>query len=145
MSASDLFTSDKPAKTASQNPLFGPYVLAPEPRLREDLFYTFKEESDRVYDTWVKMQKRQMKGDAKQYFEENKDLIKSHGYVAKAESMLKKINGEIRRIGELPAEKMSPEEKRERITELQSTKNKVLKGVIDQRIKAGMNKYPWED
>jgi len=145
MAGSDLFTNDKPAKNASQNPLFGPYVLSPEPRLREDLFYTFKEETDRVYDTFIKMQKRQIKGDAKKYFEDNKELIKGYGFTSRADAELKRINAEIRRVGELPGEKMAPEAKRDRINELQGIKNRVLKGVIDQRIKAGMNKYPWED
>ena len=91
------------------------------------------------------MQKRQIKGDAKKYFEDNKELIKGYGFTSRADAELKRINAEIRRVGELPGEKMAPEAKRDRINELQGIKNRVLKGVIDQRIKAVMNKYPWED
>jgi hypothetical protein len=83
--------------------------------------------------------------DANKYFEDIKELIKGYGFTSRADAELKRINAEIRRVGELPGEKMAPEAKRDRINELQGIKNRVLKGVIDQRIKAGMNKYPWED
>ena len=138
MAGSDLFTSDKPEKTASQNPLFGPYVLPPEPRLKESLFYPFRDKVEEKHDTFIKMQKRQIKGDAKKYFEENKELIKAHGYVSDAGNSLKQINSEIARVGELPGSKMSAEEKRRRITELQGKKNQLLNGVFEMRKRAGL-------
>ena len=84
------------------------------------------------------MKSKQHPVEAKNYFNENKGLIIAHGYTSGVESPLKKVNAEIRRISDLPSSEMSPDAKRERMTDLQRIKNDILKDVIEIRKKAGL-------
>lgn len=131
---SDMFTSDKPERVWARNPVIGQMFLPPEPRGREDLFYDLKKRSDEAYNTWETMNKRYHKEDAKEYFKENKSLIRTHDYITNAEAGLKEINAEIRRMSDDP--RLTPTEKRKRITYFQRQKNNILESVNQERLRA---------
>ena len=131
---SDMFTSDKPERVWARNPIIGQVFLPPEPRGREDLFYELKKRSDEAYNTWETMNKRYHKADAKEYFEENKSLIRTHDYITNAEAGLKEINAEVRRLSDDP--RLTPTEKRKRITYFQQKKNNILESVNRERLRA---------
>jgi hypothetical protein len=135
MWGSDLFTEDKPEKTWAQNPIVGQMFLPPEPRGREDQFYDLKQRSDEAYNTWMNMVKNQRTLEAKEYMQENKDIIKIHDYITSAEAGLKEKNAQIRIIADTP--KLDPAEKRRRITRLQEQKNDIIKNINYFRQKAG--------
>jgi len=135
MWGSDLFTEDKPERTWSQNPIVGQMFLPPEPRGREDQFYDLKQRSDEAYNTWMSMVKNQRTLEAKEYMQENKDIIKIHDYITSAEAGLKEKNAQIRIIADTP--KLDPAEKRRRITRLQEQKNDIIKNINYFRQKAG--------
>lgn len=131
---SDMFTSDKPERVWARNPVIGQMFLPPEPRGREDLFYDLKKRSDEAYNTWETMNKRYHKAEAKEYFEENKSLIRTHDYITNAEAGLKELNAEIRRMSDDP--RLTPTEKRKRITYFQRQKNNILESVNQERLRA---------
>jgi hypothetical protein len=131
---SDMFTSDKPDRVWARNPIIGQVFLPPEPRGREDLFYDLKERSDEAYNTWETMNKRYHKAEAKEYFEENKSLIRTHDYITNAEAGLKELNAEIRRLSD--DRRLTPTEKRKRITYFQGKKNDILESVNRERLRA---------
>ena len=54
MWGSDMFTSDKPERIWSQNPLVGSFALAPVGHGPEANFYDLKQKTDAKYDTFVK-------------------------------------------------------------------------------------------
>lgn len=136
MYGSNLFSGDRVSPQAKDNPLYGSFVLPEVPRGREDLFYDLKERSDKKYETFLDMMKKQHPKEAQEYRAENKGLIAAHGFVTGADADLKRINAEIRRLSDLPAEKMSSEEKRARITKFQEQKNRILEKTIEFRLRA---------
>lgn len=138
MWGSNMFSGDRVAPEDRKNPLYGAFVAREVPRGREDLYYDLMERANEKYATFQNLNVNQRSAEAKKYFEENKGLIIAHGYTAGVETPLKKINAEIRRVSDLPSSKMSPEAKRERMTELQNIKNNTLKDIIEVRKKAGL-------
>jgi hypothetical protein len=138
MWGSNLFSNDRVEPNASANPLYGAFVSAPVPRGPEDVYYDLKERSTKVYSTYVDMMKKGRTEEAKKYRSENEALFKAYGYTNGVEQGLKKVNAEIRRLGDLSGDKLSGAEKRERITYYQGKKNDILKDVIEYRKRAGL-------
>ena len=138
MWGSNLFSGNRPDAEAKANPLYGSFIAADVPRGREDLFYDLQERADRANETFKDLSKKQHPTEAKQWFEENKQLIIASGFTTGAATSLKSINAEIRRLSDLPAEKMSAEEKRQKITFYKNKKNDILEQTIAFRLKAGL-------
>jgi hypothetical protein len=138
MWGSNMFSGERVTPEDRRNPLYGPFVAREVPRGREDLYYDLSERANEKYTTFQDLNKKQHPTEAKEYFNENKGLIIAHGYTSGIESQLKKLNAEIRRTSDLPSAMMSPDAKRERMTELQNVKNNMLKDVIEVRKKAGL-------
>jgi len=136
MWGSDLFTSDKPEKVWSQNPVIGQMFLPETPHGPEERFYDLKERSDKDYNTWMTLQKRQRQDEAAKFFNENKSTIVLHDYVSQSESGLKALNGEINRIADLPASKMSPAQKTAQMNYYKGLKNQILDNVNHFRLMA---------
>jgi hypothetical protein len=139
MWGTNLLSGDRPAAQAKDNPLYGQFIMPDVPRGREDLYYDLKEKTDEAYKTYTNLQNRGRKEEAAEWFKENKKLIQVYGYTSSIEADLKRLNGEIRRLADLPGEKMSPDEKRKRMTELQEIKGRMLKDVISMRKRAGFD------
>jgi hypothetical protein len=116
MWGSNLFSNDRVEPNASANPLYGAFVSAPVPRGPEDIYYDLKERSTKVYNTYIDLMKKGRTEEGKKYRSENEALFKAYGYTNGVEQGLKSVNAEIRRLGDLPGEKLSGAEKRERIT-----------------------------
>jgi hypothetical protein len=138
MWGSNMFSGDRAESNASANPFYGAFVSAPVPRGPEDVYYDLKERSTKVHNTFVDMMKKGRTEQAKEYRKENELLFKAYGYTNGVEQGLKQLNAEIRRISDLPGDKLSPAEKRERITYYQQKKNDILKDVIEYRKRAGL-------
>jgi hypothetical protein len=139
MWGSNLLAGDRPTPQAKDNPFYGQFIMPDVPRGREDLYYDLKSKTDEAYKTYMDLQKKQRKEEAAEWFKENKKLIQVYGYTSSIESDLKRINGEIRRLSDLPSEKMSPDAKRKRMTEFQELKGRILKDVISMRKRAGLD------
>jgi hypothetical protein len=138
MWGSNMFSGERVTPEDRKNPLYGAFVGREVPRGREDLYYDLSERANEKYNTFMSLNKPLHAEEAKKYFQENKGLIVAHGYTAGIEAQLKKLNAEIRRTSDLPSAVMSPDAKRERMTELQNVKNNMLKDVIEVRKKAGL-------
>jgi hypothetical protein len=138
MWGSNLFSGNRPDAEAKANPLYGSFIAADVPRGREDLFYDLQERADRANETFKDLNKKQHATEAKQWFDENKQLIIASGFTTGAATSLKSINAEIRRLSDLPAEKMSAEEKRQKINFYKNKKNDILEQTIAFRLKAGL-------
>lgn len=139
MWGTNLLSGDRPTAQAKDNPFYGQFIMPDVPRGREDLYYDLKEKTDEAYKTYMDLQKKQRKEEAAEWFKENKKLIQVYGYTSSIEADLKRLNGEIRRLADLPGEKMSPDAKRKRMTELQEIKGRMLKDVISMRKRAGFD------
>jgi hypothetical protein len=126
MWGSDMFTSDKPEKIWSQNPLVGSFVVAPVGHGPESSFYDLKQRTDAKYDTFMKLAQRQHPEEAQKYIQENKGLIAAYEYTSKVAAELTKINSEIQRMADVPNKDLSPAKKRELMTQYQKTKNAIL-------------------
>jgi hypothetical protein len=138
MWGSNMFSGERVTPEDRKNPLYGAFVAREVPRGREDLYYDLAERANEKYNTFMSLNKPLHAAEAKKYFQENKGLITAHGYTSGIESQLKKLNAEIRRTSDLPSSEMSPDAKRERMTQLQNIKNTMLKDVIEMRKKAGL-------
>ena len=139
MWGTNLLAGDRPTPQAKDNPFYGQFIMPDVPRGREDLYYDLKSKTDEAYKTYMDLQKKQRKEEAAEWFKENKKLIQVYGYTSSIEADLKRINGEIRRLSDLPSEKMSPDAKRKRMTEFQELKGRILKDVISMRKRAGLD------
>jgi hypothetical protein len=139
MWGTNLLAGDRVAPQAKDNPFYGQFIMPDVPRGREDLYYDLKSKTDEAYKTFVDLQKKGRKEEAADWFKENKKFIQVYGYTSSIEADLKRINGEIRRMSDLPKDKMNPTEKRERLTELQELKGRILKDVISMRKRAGLD------
>jgi hypothetical protein len=139
MWGTNLLSGDRPTAQAKDNPFYGQFIMPDVPRGREDLYYDLKEKTDEAYKTYTNLQNRGRKEEAAEWFKENKKLIQVYGYTSGIEVDLKRLNGEIRRLADLPGEKMSPDDKRKRMTELQEIKGRMLKDVISMRKRAGFD------
>jgi hypothetical protein len=139
MWGTNLLSSERPTPQAKDNPFYGQFIMPDVPRGREDLYYDLKSKTDQAYKTYMDLQKKQRKEEAAEWFKENKPLIQVYGYTSSIEADLKRLNGEIRRLSDLPSEKMSPDAKRKRMTELQEIKGRILKDVISMRKRAGLD------
>jgi len=138
MWGSNLFSGDRVEPNASANPLYGAFVSAPVPRGPEDIYYDLKDRSTKVYNTYIDLMKKGRTEEGKKYRSENEALFKAYGYTNGVEQGLKQLNAEIRRVGDLPGDKLTGAEKRERITFYQNKKNEILKDVIEYRKRAGL-------
>ena len=138
MWGSNLFAGDRPEGRVKDIPIIGQFVLPEVPRLREDLYYDLKKQSDKVYDTYMKKIEREKFDEADKYYEKNEALIATHDYVTGLEAALKNINKQMRIVGEVSTKDMSKREKREEITDLQKTKQEMLEDVIEIRKDAGL-------
>jgi hypothetical protein len=139
MWGTNLLSGDRPTPQAKDNPFYGQFIMPDVPRGREDLYYDLKEKTDEAYKTHQDLLKKGRKEEAAEWFKENKQLIQIYGYTSAIETDLKSLNGEIRRLSDLPGNKMSPDAKRKRMTELQEIKARVLKDVISMRKRAGFD------
>jgi GNAT superfamily N-acetyltransferase len=139
MWGTNLLSGDRVAPQAKDNPFYGQFIMPDVPRGREDLYYDLKGKTDEAYKTHQDLLKKGRKEEAADWFKENKQLIQVYGYTSAIEADLKRINGEIRRMSDLPGAKMSPDEKRKRMTELQEVKGRILKDVISMRKRAGLD------
>lgn len=139
MWGSNMLIGNRADPQAKDNPFYGQFIMPDVARGREDLYYDLKSKTDEAYKTHQDLLKKGRKEEAAEWFKENKDLIRVYGYTSSVESNLKELNGEIRRIGDLPEGKMDSKQKRERINELQQIKMRVLRDVISMRKRAGLD------
>lgn len=139
MWGSNMLIGNRADPQAKDNPFYGQFIMPDVARGREDLYYDLKSKTDEAYKTHQDLLKKGRKEEAAEWFKENKDLIRVYGYTSSVESNLKELNGEIRRIGDLPEGKMNSKQKRERINELQQIKMRVLRDVISMRKRAGLD------
>jgi GNAT superfamily N-acetyltransferase/Ca2+-binding EF-hand superfamily protein len=138
MWGSNLLASDRPEDEMKQMPIIGQFVLKDVPRGAEDLFYDFKERSDKEYNTWNKMMERDKFDEADKYFDKHEGLIAAHDFVTAMDADLKEINKQIRSIGETTDKTYKPGEKRTDITDLQRLKLEMLEDIRRERKEAGL-------
>ena len=135
---SDLVSGNKPSPLASQNPIYGAWMLPPQPRGKEDLLYDFHEKTRVAHDTYEKLQQFHHKADAQQWFKEHQALIRAYGYTSQAMKDIQDLNAEIRRVSNLPPNEMGPTAKRLRMLELNAKKDNALRDIQRRRVNAGL-------
>jgi hypothetical protein len=138
MWGSNLFSGHKASPEERNNPLYGSFVAPEVPRGREDLFYDLKTRSDTAMGTFKDLIKKGHKEEAQQWFKDHEGEIKASGFTAGAGKTLIDINAEIRRIEDLPANRLSPEEKRQQINFYKKKKEEILDQTIKFRLSAGL-------
>lgn len=138
MWGSNMLSSDRPADELKQMPIIGQFVLKDVPRGAEDLFYDFKERSDKKYNTWNKLMERDKFDEADRYLDKNEGLISAHDYVTAMDADLKEVNKQIRTIGEVKDKTYNPKEKRADITDLQKLKLEMLEDIRRERKESGL-------
>jgi hypothetical protein len=123
----------RPEPTAKETPITGSFLREEVPRGREDLFYDFKEGVSKKYETWKKMMDREDYDAADAYLDKHGDVVGMYEYINEAETDLKEINTEIRRLGETRSKDMTPKERRQEIEEFKRLKQDVLEPVKELR------------
>ena len=136
MWGSNLFNGTRPAPEERSNILYGSFVAPEVPRGREDLFYDLKTRAETDHGTYMDLMKKGHKEEAQQWFKDHAGTIKAYGFVESMGHELTTLNGEIRRIEDLPESKMSTQEKRDRITKFKNIKEDILAKTIQFRLKA---------
>ena len=135
---SNMFAEDRPSATTRQNPLYGSFVAPDVARGNEELFYDFKKKVDNKYETYMKLLERDKADEADNYFNKHADLISARDYVTGMEIALRDINRQIRNTGEVKDTKLSPEQRRQEIIDLQRAKQEILEGIIQMRLDSGL-------
>ncbi len=135
---SNMFGEDRPSATTRQNPLYGSFVAPDVARGNEELFYDFKKMVDNKYETYMKLLERDKADEADKYFEKHADLISARDYVTGMEVALRDINRQIRMTGEVKDTKLSPEQRRQEIIDLQRSKQEILEGIVQMRLDSGL-------
>jgi hypothetical protein len=138
MWGSNLFSGHKASPEERNNPLYGSFVAPEVPRGREDLFYDLKTRSDTAMGTFKDLIKKGHKEEAQQWLKDHEGEIKASGFTDGAGKALIDINAEIRRIEDLPANRLSPEEKRQQINFYKKKKEEILDQTIKFRLSAGL-------
>jgi len=139
MWGSNLFSNTKPAPEERDNIMYGSFIAPEIPRGREDLFYDLQQRSDTAMGTFKDLIKKGHKDEADQYFKDHEGAIKAYGFSSQVgKDGLVKINAEIRRLSDLPADKMTPEEKRQQINFFKKKKEDILEQTIKFRESAGL-------
>lgn len=118
----------RPEMGLKEMPITGPFLRPEVPRGREDLFYNLKESTDRKFKTYNRLVNRDEK-EAEAYFNRHPNLIAYYQYTSQMDTDLKKINAEIRFIGESRDGGFTPAMKKEQIQELLEIKQDILEGV----------------
>jgi hypothetical protein len=126
----------RPEMGLKEMPITGAFMRPEVPRGREDLFYKLKENTDRKYRTYDRLTERGNPGEAQAYFNRHPNLIAYYEYTSEVDAQLKKINAEIRFIGETQDPSYTPEIKRQEIQALLNLKQDVLEGVEQFRKEA---------
>jgi hypothetical protein len=135
---SNMFGEDRPSATTRQNPLYGSFVAPDVARGNEELFYDFKKMVDNKYETYMKLLERDKADEADKYFNKHADLISARDYVTGMEVALRDINRQIRNTGEVKDAKLSPEQRRQEIIDLQRSKQEILEGIVQMRLDSGL-------
>jgi tRNA G10 N-methylase Trm11 len=135
---SNMFAEDRPSATTRQNPLYGSFVAPDVARGNEELFYDFKSKVDNKYETYMKLLERDKADEADKYFNKHADLISARDYVTGMEVALRDINRQIRNTGEVKDKKLSPEQRRQEIIDLQRSKQEMLEGIVQMRLDSGL-------
>jgi len=135
---SNMFAEDRPSATTRQNPLYGSFVAPDVARGNEELFYDFKKKVDNKYETYMKLLERDKADEADKYFNKHADLISARDYVTGMEVALRDINRQIRNTGEVKDKKLSPEQRRQEIIDLQRAKQEMLEGIVQMRLDSGL-------
>ena len=128
----------RPAVTAKESPIVGPFLRPEVPRGPEDLFYDFKERTDKKYRTYMTLLERGKLEEAERYLQKHEGLVAFAEYSNETDAALKEINQLIRMTGETTDKTKSPQEKREEIENLQRVKNEILGNVEKIRELAGL-------
>jgi hypothetical protein len=128
----------RPAVVARDYPFIGPFLRPEVPRGPEDLFYDFKEYTDKKAQTYNRLIERERFDEADEYLKKNEGLVAFSEYANETEATLKEINALIRMYGETTDKTMSPKEKRAEIENLQRVKNEILGNIEEIRKAAGM-------
>ena len=135
---SNMFSDERPSPSARQNPVYGSFVAPDVARGNEELFYDFKKKVDNKYETYMKLLERDKADEADSYFNKHADLISARDYVTGMEVALRDINRQIRNTGEVKDKKLSPEQRRQEIIDLQRAKQEMLEGIVQMRLDSGL-------
>jgi hypothetical protein len=135
---SNMFSDERPSPSARQNPVYGSFVAPDVARGNEELFYDFKKMVDNKYETYMKLLERDKADEADKYFNKHADLISARDYVTGMEVALRDINRQIRNTGEVKDAKLSPEQRRQEIIDLQRSKQEILEGIVQMRLDSGL-------
>jgi hypothetical protein len=100
-------------------------------------FYELRTEVDKAMNGFNRMKKRGQVEEAKEFMEEKKDLLAVRSQVNNINNQLAKIRARENEIYELPASKMSAEQKGAEIKKLRELENRALERVYDLRQRAG--------
>jgi len=138
MWGSNLFNGNKASPQERDNILYGSFVAPEVGRGREDLFYDLKQRADVAMGTYKNLMQHGHKEEGKEWFNDHKGEITAYGFTESANQSLVNVNAEIRRIEDLPASKMTPELKRQKIDEYKRIKENILEQTIQFRLKAGL-------
>jgi GNAT superfamily N-acetyltransferase len=126
----------RPEMGLKEMPVTGAFLRPEVPRGREDLFYKLKDDTDRKYRTYIKLNERDNKAEAQAYINRHPNLIAYYEYTSEMDAQLKEINSAIRFIGETRDPSYTPEIKRREIQEFLNLKQDILEGIEQFRKEA---------
>jgi hypothetical protein len=129
----------RPEMGLKEMPVTGAFLRPEVPRGREDLFYKLKDDTDRKYRTYIKLNERDNKAEAQAYINRHPNLVAYYEYTSEMDAQLKEINSAIRFIGETRDPSYTPELKRREIQEFLNLKQDILEGIEQFRKEAYAN------
>jgi phage baseplate assembly protein W len=100
-------------------------------------YYELRKEVDKSVNTFNNMRKTGRTEEAREFYEEKKDLISVKSQVNAIERQLTKLRNQEKLIYAAPASKMTAEQKGEAIERIRQTEQRMLKNVGELRARAG--------
>jgi phage baseplate assembly protein W len=100
-------------------------------------YYELRKEVDKAVNTFNNMRKTGRTEEAREFYEEKKDLISVKSQVNAIERQLTKLRNQEKVIYAAPASKMTAEQKGEAIEKIRQTEQRMLKNVGELRARAG--------
>ena len=138
MWGSNLFSGNRASPTERDNILYGSFIAPDVGRGREDLFYDLQQRSNTAMGTFKDLMKKGHEADAQVWFKNHEGAIQAYGFTEAAGKGLQEINAQIRRLEDMPANKLSPADKRQQIDFYKKRKEEILEQTIKFRLSAGL-------
>lgn len=131
-----VMDNPRPTAQAHKNPFLGTFLTNPEGRGLLSDYYDLKEQSDKTFATLQSYIEQRDLGKAKEYLQENKELLATRGVVGTLGQQIEKLRALRKNI--IADASLSADQKRAKLDEIDATQNRMLANIAKIRKASGL-------